>query len=134
LIATLVAGLRSIGPKDLKADLQVDAIDLPIDEAVPVALVINELLTNAAKYGRPALGGQLVRVEFQVRGDLINIVVHDNGPGFNLADSRKRASGIGLVRGLLRQLGGSLEVQVENGARCSVGFPDPRLKKSRRAA
>jgi two-component sensor histidine kinase len=134
LVSTLVASLRSISPKSLKTDLLIDAIDLPIDQAVPIALLLNELLTNAVKYGRPAHGDPEIRVEFQVRESLIDIVVHDNGPGFDLAHSGKRASGIGLVRGLLRQLGGSLDVQVSDGARCYVRIQDPRLKNPRRAA
>jgi two-component sensor histidine kinase len=136
LVSTLVAGARSIGTGDLQTELQVDPIDLPVDSALPIALILNELLTNAVKYGRPVDGAQRILVSFKAREDKINMVVHDNGPGFDLAECRKRASGLGLVRGLLRQLSGSLTVTATSGSCCVASFPDPqsRVKSDRRAA
>jgi two-component sensor histidine kinase len=134
LMKTLVAGARSLAPKELHTEVQVDPIELPIDAALPIALMINELLTNAVKYGRPAEGEQKIRLAFLLNKDMIDVVVQDNGPGFNLEERRKRASGIGLVRGLLRQLGGSLKVTSESGSYCTATIPDPRLKRPNRKA
>ena len=52
--------------------------------------------------------------------------VEDDGPGFDFQEIRRRSSGLGLVAGLARQIGGSLAVErgEERGARCIVRFRD----------
>ena len=92
--------------------------------AVPLALILNELLANAVKHGLGRRPDGRIRVRFAAAGDGFELVVEDDGPGFDLQDSRKRASGLGLVRGLVRQLGGSLAVERAAGARCVLRFKD----------
>ena len=125
LVSTLLQSAKTLAPNAIDTELAVEHIQLPIDSAVPIGLMLNELITNSVKYGRPSEATQTLRVEFARAANQIEIVVKDNGPGFDLSETRKRASGIGLVRGLLRQLGGSIRVERENGARCVVSFPDP---------
>jgi two-component sensor histidine kinase len=94
------------------------------DVAMPLALILNELLTNAAKHGTSENGSAVIRVGLADEGDnAYQLWVHDSGPGFELSKAkRKRASGLGLVDGLARQLGGSLTVEQADGARCVVRF------------
>jgi two-component sensor histidine kinase len=134
LVATLLRAALSIAPGETETEVAIDQVDLPIDAAVPIALMLNELLTNAIKYGRLPEHRQKVKVEFLQKGQRIEIAVQDNGPGFDLRECRKRASGLGLVRGLLRQLGGSLAVEQHGGSRCTLSFTDPRCKSVRSAA
>jgi two-component sensor histidine kinase len=126
LVSTLTNAVATIASDPLKMDADVDPMDLPIDVAVPIGLILNELLTNALKYGRPATGTQSVRVTFVRDAGRLRLCVADNGPGFDLSETRKRASGLGLVRGLLRQLGGAIEVQRSGGSHCIVSFPEPK--------
>lgn len=131
LVETLLRAALSLAPGGTETEVAVDPVDLPIDAAVSIALMLNELLTNAIKYGRPPKHRQKVKVEFRHKGQRIEVSVQDNGPGFDLAECRKRASGLGLVRGLLRQLGGSLAVEQDGGSRCTLSFPDPGRKPCR---
>ena len=123
LVSTLTRAVQTMAPNPIQTEVAVDPMQLPIEPAVPIGLIINELLTNAVKYGRPCEGTQALRVEFVRTDDQIEVVVSDNGAGFDLSETHKRASGLGLVRGLLRQLGGSIRVERANGARCIVSFP-----------
>lgn len=93
--------------------------------AFPLALILNELLTNAFKYGLRN-GGGMIRVMLQQDGQDLVLVVHDNGPGFLPRDPTRRSSGLGLVRGLCRQIGGRLEIENIDGARCTVRFSNSR--------
>ncbi len=73
---------------------------LPEPESIPVALTVNELLTNAIKHSQ---GGE-VRCEVRAVGDDIHIRISSPGslpPGFDLAQVRGGVSGLGLVRALL---------------------------------
>lgn len=126
LVNTLMDAISSLSPEPLQTELNVEPIDFPIESAVPIGLILNELLTNAVKYGRPPTGAPKVCVDLVSNGDKISLAVQDNGLGFNLSESVKRASGIGLVRGLLRQLGGAFEVKRAGGSCCLATFPVPR--------
>jgi two-component sensor histidine kinase len=109
-----------------RAHLVIDAgsFQLANDLAVPISLILNELLANALKYGRPLQGDPEIRVRLEfARGDYL-LSIEDNGPGFDIVETRKRASGLGLVRGLARQLGASLTVERNPGARVLVRFKD----------
>ena len=60
----------------------------------------------------------------------LKLAVSDDGPGFVLESSgSKRGSGLGLVAGLARQLGGRLAVEAaeDGGARCIITFRDRSL-------
>ena len=106
-------------------------IVIPNDAAVPLALILNELLTNALKHGI-RLDGQMsrIRVSLAPRGDHgLELAVEDDGQGFDLASVEAgRTSGLGLVRGLTRQLGGAFMVgrSEVGGALCAVRFRPER--------
>lgn len=111
---------------------EADPVELANDLALPVSLILNELIANALKHGRPPEGEPEIHIQLgYANGDYI-LTVQDNGPGFNLVETRKRASGLGLVRGLVRQLGGSLSVEGELGARVLVRFTDRDELKGRK--
>jgi PAS domain S-box-containing protein len=91
------------------------------DAAMPLALILNELLTNAVKHGVNGREQGTVRVGLTQSSSTCELYVEDDGPGFDLPDIRRRSSGIGLVIGLARQLGGTLDVQ-RSPCRCTVRF------------
>lgn len=131
LIATLLRSAAGMAPDAITSQLAVDPVTLPIEFAIPIALILNELLTNAVKYGRQPDVAQSIMVAFIDQHGQIQIVVEDRGPGFVLVEGAKRGSGLGLVRGLLRQLGGSIAVEQGIGARCVVSIPHPRTRPAR---
>jgi two-component sensor histidine kinase len=88
---------------------------------MPLALVLNELLTNAVKYGMKG-GTGVIRVGLTRENGSGTLYVEDDGPGFDFEEARRRSSGLGLVTGLARQLRGRLTVERLPGARCTVTF------------
>ena len=89
---------------------------------MPLALILNELLTNAAKHGVNGSGKPSVRVGLTRQDDLFVLYVEDDGPGFDLKSVRQRSSGLQLVQGLARQLRGEFDVSRNPYTRCSVKF------------
>ena len=80
----------------------------------------------------------MIRLTWAKESPEVRMIVEDNGPGFPPSQASRRASGLGLVRGLLRQLGGSLEIvsasdDSRTGTRCVVRFPVPVAQSQRRA-
>jgi PAS domain S-box-containing protein len=110
--------------------IECEAVDerLPNDTAAPLALILNELITNAMKYGAADNGNVRVRVALTREPAAFVLLVEDEGPGFELAAARRRSSGLGLVQGLAGQIGGTFSVERVEGARCTVRFPAPGVQ------
>lgn len=110
-----------------------DPVDLPTDQAVPVGLLVNELVTNALKHGQPAThGGEgwTVEVGLARLGDgRVRLTVRDHGAGLpgNSLPRKDGSLGMKLLTGLTRQLGATLTVEdAAPGARFVVLFqPQP---------
>jgi PAS domain S-box-containing protein len=123
-IGAVCSSARQAFGKGIAIDCAADDGELPNDTAVPLALIVNELVTNAAKHGVNGRGEGSIRVSLRRNADSFVLQVEDNGPGFELAKTRRRSSGLGLVIGLVRQIGGSFAVERVPGARCTVEFRD----------
>jgi chemotaxis protein methyltransferase CheR len=90
----------------LKTDIASEL--LPTDRAIPIGLIVNELVTNAVKYAFPGEAKGTVMVTLKrVPGEL-RLTVADDGQGL---DPRRADSGLGgrLVDGFAQQLGGQVE-------------------------
>lgn len=123
----LTALTRSIAHSfNVRCELSVvvEVEDIPSEIAFTIALITNELLSNAFKYGLRNGEGQ-VRVELVRQDHGYRLRVQDDGPGFPPQGEERRDSGLGLVRGLCRQIGGSLHTETREGACCSIRFPVP---------
>jgi len=95
---------------------------LPNDTAIPLALILNELIANAVKHGRADRPVVAIDISLRQTDGGWRLEVVDDGPGFDLDPARRRASGLGLVGGLAAQLGGFLKVINDKGAHCIVDF------------
>ena len=87
------------------------------DEAVPVALIVNELILNAVKH-RSGSNGPGVRVHLMQAGDNAEVCVANSGglpAGFEFARGGGTGTGLGLVRSLLPHRGASLSYEQVNG-------------------
>ncbi len=110
---------------------QIAPVQLSIDEALPLGLILNELVTNALKHAfQDRVDDRLPRrvtVAVWRVGDAVELEVRDNGRGF---DGRERDGSLGLqlVRTLTRQLRGEVSFSSDDGARVRVSFPhrEPR--------
>ncbi|MBY3447819.1 sensor histidine kinase [Rhizobium laguerreae] len=122
---TAVCGSARQGfSKDVTLHIDVDARYLRNEVTMPLALVLNELLTNAAKHGCDDSGRCEIWISLIRRDSEYVLTVRDRGSGFDLKDTGRRSSGTGLISGLVRQLSGSFSVSPGPGALCTVRFAD----------
>lgn len=103
---------------------EVPVIVLDIDTAVPLGLIMNELLINSFKYAFPDADG-IVNISLRQTGELYELTYSDNGQGLPAGfDIRKATStGMTIMRSLSKQLGGSITYQPDNN-RFVVVFKD----------
>ncbi len=90
-----------------------DPIDVETRQAIPCALIVNELLTNSLKHAfADGRSGEIRLVLKRETNERIRLRVSDNGPGLpaDFAARQSRSLGLQLVSDLARQLQGTLEV------------------------
>jgi two-component system, sensor histidine kinase PdtaS len=100
---------------------------LSLAEAIPLGLIVNELVTNAVKHAFPDGRQGTIRVRLGRVGDRLCLSVDDDG--IPLGGGRSEGTGLGLelVRALALQLGGGLEVEPRRpGSKFCVEFPGPK--------
>ena len=122
LLGAVCETAKQTFPAELVIDHEADAVQLPNDAAMPLALIANELLTNAVKYGLNGRDTGTIRVRLRQEDESFLFYVEDDGPGFDLQSVQRRSSGLALVQGLARQLRGKFEVTRTPATRCSVRF------------
>lgn len=84
-------------------------LHISAERAVPMGLLINELVTNAAKHS-PAGQPSSIQIQAAREGDQILVSVRDEGPGLPSDFDMLQSKGVGMriVRGLATQIGGTL--------------------------
>lgn len=123
LIEAVMASAASLAPSDVSWARTCELFHLEVNTATAIALIVNELLINAVKHGRPADGTPRIAVTLHKRESGARLVIADNGSGFDPAERIGASSGLGLVKGLVRQIGGTLTIEQDEGARITICFP-----------
>lgn len=105
-------------------DLQAVQVSIPIDKAVPCSLIINELLSNSIKYAFPNNQKGTIRISFSLKDETYILVFQDNGIGIQHSENgEQKTLGLELVRGLIRQLNGSIDLDFTEGTTYTITFP-----------
>lgn len=104
-------------------DLMVKVEYLNINQAIPLGLLLTELITNSFKHGFEKDQAGLITIEITGGPDLVRIVYKDNGKGFEKHEfENSNSTGFILVRSLLKQLKSEYSVQGEQGFELSFSF------------
>ncbi len=129
--------LRSFGVSAYIVDLtlDVDEVFLDLDTAVPCALIINELVSNALKYAFPDSWRQAqgekkaakLNVTLRAEAERLVLIVKDNGVGLpaELDIAQSDSLGLRLVSMLVRQLKATLDVERRDGTTFTLAFAKP---------
>jgi two-component sensor histidine kinase len=119
--------LRPITENDDRIHLEArmkDAVLVDADTAVPLGIVLTELITNAVKYAFPAPRSGTILVQARSsRPGWIELIVRDDGIG--MSSLREGSLGYGLVRSLIQQIRGEIDVRSDAGLTVVVSFPEP---------
>ncbi len=110
--------------KKINIDMHINNIFLNIDNAVSCGLLINELVTNACKHAFPDRDtGNITILLKPVNENLLELVVTDNGIGFNKNEANEKGLGMMLIQLHIAQLHADLEYSYNNGTVCRIVFP-----------
>ncbi|MGB6687143.1 MAG: histidine kinase dimerization/phosphoacceptor domain -containing protein [Terracidiphilus sp.] len=114
----------SLAPSQVQLKLDVEEILLPLDRAVPFALLANELLSNSFKHGFPGSRRGTIAVSVHRMEGAIRMVIEDDGVGLpaNFDVVHSNSMGLKLAANLAHQLGGRLEYSSGQGCRVEADF------------
>jgi two-component sensor histidine kinase len=127
-LQTLIRELASSSaPQGVEMVVDTPALDIGIDDAIPVGLIVNELLTNSFKHAFPeGRRGKIAVTLRRMEGKLVELVVRDDGVGLPSQAQLFRGPSMGmmLVRSLTEQIGGNIEISSQHGTSIVITFPE----------
>ncbi|MFZ1331529.1 MAG: tetratricopeptide repeat protein [Flavobacteriales bacterium] len=114
-IEKLVKGLiksHEVDPQRITVQVNVDPIRIDLDTAIPIGLILNELIVNALKYAYPDERTGLLNVALREQENALDLEVSDNGAGMDLdEDAVAKGSGFGMV--MLRTFAEKLQAEYQ---------------------
>lgn len=127
LVRTLIA---SYGADQVRSRVEADDTAILLDTAIPLGLVVAELVSNSLKHAFPDERDGLIRIDFASAGDtMLHLRYTDDGPGLPQGFDPRRDGGVGM-RTLItlseRQLGASVRFEEDHAFRCEITFADDR--------
>lgn len=117
LVRDVAEGFRD----HVRLETRLESLTLGPDQAMPLGLLVNEVVTNAFKHAFADRAAGHLHVCLSVEGNTAQLVIADDGPGYGPHDSQSMGSR--LIEGFVAQLGGTLDVDTRSGTKVVVTFP-----------
>ena len=107
-------------------ELQVSNELMNVDKAIPLSLIINELITNAFKYAFTKDSLPKLYVELKRKEGAMMLTIKDNGKGIDIdAWTTQKGNSFGkeLIQTFTKQLNGNIYINAESGTTFKISFP-----------
>ena len=121
-IESLVLGIFHGYGATFKPDFEIADVSINIDRAVPLALIVNELIINALKYAYKNISDPILKIIIvQEPKEWLDMQIIDNGIGFvNDKALKGNSFGIKLIHSLIEQLEGNINKSNKNGTHWKI--------------
>nr|WP_230975426.1 sensor histidine kinase [Acetobacter garciniae] len=101
-------------------DIRSDNFWMDPDQAVPLALIVTEVVTNSIKYAFPGGRGGTIYMSLRREGNLVTLQIGDDGVGCDFQQAASQGIGLKLIHGFARQLKATLTYTGEGGVRFTL--------------
>ncbi len=132
-LASLILKCFSVSSDKVSVEIEMDDMELLIDTAVPLGLVLNELITNSLKHAFPEEQRGKITIGISRRqSGIIEIVFSDNGTGFSdeINFENKETFGLKIIKGLIeQQMNGTVRFESKYGLTCYMEISDILYEK-----
>ena len=125
LVRNIVDGSGHAGAR---ADVEVEAMEVDLDFALPLGLLVTELVTNALKHALPETQGRVSVSLRRTSPQTCLLTVADNGPGLSPEGLAARGVGSAIIDGLVGQLDGDLSTRNQDGLVVEIRINRPERK------
>jgi len=108
----------------VRTEKSFDEIILHVQKLQPLGIIVNELLTNIMKYAFIGKSEGTIGVSATLKENRITVTITDNGNGMPASVDFDNSTGFGLilVKGLTRQLDGTIRIERGNGTKVVLEF------------
>jgi len=108
----------------VQTSIQLSSKNMDVDLATPLALIINELITNAFKHAFQQVDQPLLTIELTEDkiDQTVSLKVSDNGKGINLSAVSPSSFGLKLIRTFVQQLGAKMDISNNKGSVFNISF------------
>lgn len=119
--------LNSLEPtRNIKLSENYSDVEVSINKAIPIGLILNEAVTNSIKHAFP-IGHSDPEISVRIEKDAttIKITVRDNGKGFgeqSVLSEKEKTLGVSLIHSLTEQIDGEVSFLNEKGTQIQIGF------------
>lgn len=119
-LVTIISNVLEPDSKNITLQVDVDDFTLNVNEAIPCALVISELITNAYEYAFEGREKGKIWIDISESEDIIDVSVKDNGIGLpdDFEQKKDISLGINLMENLCLQLETHLEIERDERETC----------------
>jgi two-component sensor histidine kinase len=124
LCAQLFQALGETIGQRIRLEIEAPELRINSDQAVPLALIVTEIVSNSIKYAFPASRNGTIRVELTESAGRARLVIEDDGIGLaGPDDAADGGIGLQLVRGFCRQIGAALTMVTQSGMSYVIDIP-----------
>jgi PAS domain S-box-containing protein len=113
-------------PERVELVMELEDLNLDINTAIPLGLILNELLTNSMKYAFPRGQYGSITIKFFKEAEKYVMIVNDNGIGLppDLDIDNTDTLGLQLVKSLIGQIEGDITVHRDGGTCIVIIFQE----------
>jgi two-component sensor histidine kinase len=123
-------GLALTDSERIATQIECEGFELELRQAVPLAMIINELFTNSIKHGFKNVDTGTIKVEAYHEKDHSIVKYTDDGVGFSIEQKGKRTLGLRLIKLLLEQLDATMtDESGETGVHFIFKIPSESLQR-----
>ncbi len=113
---------QTFGSNAVDYEIQAEEYQLDIDKAIPLGLIINELVNNSLKHAFKNNKSGKIGVSLSQQNENMLIEITDNGQGYEEKNNQD-SIGLQLVKILVQQLKGNFNLQQNSGTTAKILFP-----------
>jgi two-component sensor histidine kinase len=129
-LITYIRQTNFTGNKNITINQEIENIQFNIDTAIPLSLIINEIITNCYKHAfkNKTEGTISISIKKQIN-DSYELIIEDNGNGLpeNFTSfENSKSVGFDLIQGLCQQIDGEIEITSKHGTKINIQFKEPK--------
>jgi PAS domain S-box-containing protein len=115
----------------IKLNMNVEEVMVDINTAIPLGLIVNELVSNSMKHAFPNDKSGEINIEFRSNNGIYTMIVADNGVGFPEDYNIENTDTLGLriVNSLTEQIEGKITIERVNGTKFTIVFREENYEK-----
>jgi two-component sensor histidine kinase len=109
--------------KEVKIEKGITDVHVDISTAIPLALIVNELITNAYKHAFGNKESGIIEISLLENNKQVFLTIKDNGKGFDRSQIPANSIGMDILNGLVEQIEGTCDLKTGNsGTSYKISF------------